>query len=205
LDGHACSGYAFAALRELSHAAAVGALLPGYLSAAYLWTQARIVEGHFPLDFDIVSLADCASVIQNYGVCPESFFPDTTDPSVAPESAANTAAAQFKTDGLASVSTFTPAVVNSVLSANPAQGLAVGIDVYDSFESVDASGMIPMPGPAESLLGGHVVLICGFDPVQGFWIVRNSQGASWGAGGYGYMPYAYASNWHEAWTMTAQS
>jgi C1A family cysteine protease len=54
-----------------------------------------------------------------------------------------------------------------------------------------------MPNKAtEKLLGGHGVLICGYDDDRSVWIVRNQ----WGDHGYCYMPYGYESIWTEAWT-----
>ena len=41
----------------------------------------------------------------------------------------------------------------------------VGIQIFPSFESaaVAATGMVPMPGAGERPLGGHAVLVCGYD------------------------------------------
>lgn len=68
-----------------------------------------------------------------------------------------------------------------------------GFTVYDSFESplVAKSGIVPMPGASESVLGGHAVLAVGYDDGQQRFIVRNSWGAWWGMQGYFTMPYAY--------------
>jgi C1A family cysteine protease len=66
-----------------------------------------------------------------------------------------------------------------------------GFSVYESFMSdmVAKSGLPPMPTKKESLLGGHAVVCCGYDP-RG-WICRNSWGVKWGASGYFIMPYVY--------------
>jgi C1A family cysteine protease len=74
--------------------------------------------------------------------------------------------------------------------------VVVGFSVYDSFETpeVARTGIMPMPGAAENLLGGHAVLVVGFDTEKGYWIVRNSWGTGWGEGGYFYMPFAYLEN-----------
>jgi C1A family cysteine protease len=74
----------------------------------------------------------------------------------------------------------------------------VGISVYASFESqsVAKTGIVPMPGPKDFLLGGHAVLVCGYNDnlINGMWIVRNSWGSSWGDKGYFYLPYNYLTN-----------
>jgi C1A family cysteine protease len=68
-----------------------------------------------------------------------------------------------------------------------------GFTVYDSFESpaVAKTGIVPMPGPGESVLGGHAVLCVGYDDSKQLFIVRNSWGSGWGQAGYFEIPYAY--------------
>jgi C1A family cysteine protease len=68
-----------------------------------------------------------------------------------------------------------------------------GFAVYESFEGarVRRTGRVPMPGPRETLLGGHAVLAVGYDDTAGVFLIRNSWGSSWGQHGYGAMPYAY--------------
>lgn len=68
-----------------------------------------------------------------------------------------------------------------------------GFTVYESFESqqVAKSGVVPMPGPAEQVKGGHCVLAVGYDDSQQRFIIRNSWGIGWGMQGYCTMPYAY--------------
>lgn len=69
----------------------------------------------------------------------------------------------------------------------------IGFSVYESFEgaAVAKTGMMPMPGHGERLLGGHAVLVVGYDDARQTFTVRNSWSASWGDHGYFYMPYAY--------------
>jgi C1A family cysteine protease len=69
----------------------------------------------------------------------------------------------------------------------------LGFSVYESFESraVAKSGVMPMPGPAETLLGGHAVVAVGYDNDERRFLVRNSWGPAWGRAGYFTMPYDY--------------
>jgi len=71
-----------------------------------------------------------------------------------------------------------------------------GFTIYDSFESpqVAQTGEVPIPGPAESVLGGHAVMAVGYDDGQQRFIVRNSWGTGWGKKGYFTMPYAYVTD-----------
>ena len=71
-----------------------------------------------------------------------------------------------------------------------------GFTVYDSFEGreVAATGVVPMPGDGESILGGHAVLAVGYDDETQRFLVRNSWGPGWGQGGYFTIPYSYLTN-----------
>lgn len=77
-----------------------------------------------------------------------------------------------------------------------AQGfpVAFGMMLYDSFmsESAARTGKIPMPNlQTESSLGGHAVMLVGYNDTIREFIVRNSWGTNWGDRGYFYLPYEY--------------
>lgn len=71
-----------------------------------------------------------------------------------------------------------------------------GITLYESFESPAATktGVIPMPSPSESVLGGHAILVVGFEAAKQQFICRNSWGEAWGDHGYFYLPFAYLTS-----------
>lgn len=75
--------------------------------------------------------------------------------------------------------------------------VVIGFMVYSSFESsiVKTTGMMPYPNTStESLLGGHAVLLVGYDHSTQRYIARNSWGSNWGDKGYFYMPYQVIQN-----------
>jgi C1A family cysteine protease len=81
-----------------------------------------------------------------------------------------------------------------------------GFTVYSSFESAEvaSTGIVPMPQPSESTIGGHAVVVVGYDDSTQFFLVRNSWGTTWGLGGYFWMPYAYlteSSLSSDFWTL----
>jgi len=68
----------------------------------------------------------------------------------------------------------------------------MGFNVYSSFMSnnVARTGIMPFPNTKrESLLGGHAVLLVGYDKSKKVFIARNSWGTGWGDKGYFYMPF----------------
>lgn len=71
--------------------------------------------------------------------------------------------------------------------------IVCGISLFKSFESpeVTSTGQVSLPQPDESLVGGHCILIVGYNDETNQWIFRNSWGTNWGDQGYGYLPYKY--------------
>ena len=70
--------------------------------------------------------------------------------------------------------------------------VVIGFHVYQSFMSntVARTGNMTYPNKKrEKLLGGHAVLLVGYDKTRKVFIVRNSWGESWGDKGYFYMPF----------------
>lgn len=75
--------------------------------------------------------------------------------------------------------------------------VVVGFNVYSSFESreVFRFGLMPYPNVSkEKLLGGHAVLLVGYDKTKQVYIARNSWGTYWGDKGYFYMPFKVIQN-----------
>jgi len=101
-----------------------------------------------------------------------------------------------------------PATLLTRIKTNLAAGLppVFGFTVYSSISQAGTTGRIPYPGQGESVLGGHAMLVVGYDDnltitntnngvtTTGALLVRNSWGASWGNHGYGAIPYDYVTH-----------
>jgi len=72
----------------------------------------------------------------------------------------------------------------------------IGFTVFSSFESatVAKTGIMPMPKAGEQNLGGHCVVVVGYDNSVKRFIVCNSWGTGWGMKGYFTMPYDFLIN-----------
>ena len=195
-----CTGFASAAFREILASIKEGTIIEGDLSPAYLYANARKAEGTFPNDSGATIADELAGLIAK-GVCPESYLPYYADPSEDPTPDCDTAAAAFRITAIQKVDFTDVTAIKAALAQK--QPVVIAFEVFESFESPDGNGLVPMPGANEGTLGGHGVLVVGYNE-QG-WIVRNSWGTGWGLSGYVIMPYGYEQEtWFEAYTASIQ-
>lgn len=73
--------------------------------------------------------------------------------------------------------------------------IAFGISVYEGLYNITKEDpILTIPDRSQPLLGGHALVLVGYDDrIQSF-IVRNSWGSEWGENGYFYIPYSYVMN-----------
>ncbi len=198
-----CTGFSLSSARE-AIAKERGNYVP--FSPAFIYYEERVIEHDTNMD-NGANIRDGLKVLRHQGVCPESDFPYVVGgfAQAPPASALHdartfTIAAYSRLPGLTGLKY---AIVNK-------QPVVLGIAVYQSFESnVGVDGKVPMPAPAEQLLGGHAILVTGYHddaaaPGGGWLHLNNSWGASAGDQGRYYLPYAYAANatyTFEMWTL----
>lgn len=77
--------------------------------------------------------------------------------------------------------------IQTVLAAGFTVNL--GIMVYNSFEQ--PGGIVPMPDWNDSALGGHAILLVGYNRQTSLYKFLNSWGRNWGDNGFGYLPFNY--------------
>lgn len=161
------------------------------VSALYLYYKERERMGTINEDSGAM-MTDGMEVLKANGDCLDATMPyDISKFKVKPSAAADTEAANLKIDG------FTLLNGLDQLKAQLAEGkpAVFGYVVYKSFMSpvVASTGKMPMPKPNEQVLGGHAVMIVGYDDAQKVLIIKNSWGSKWGDKGYFYMPYDYVT------------
>lgn len=131
--------------------------------------------------------------LNKYGWCDESLWPyDISKFTIQPPAQCFTQAAGRKIIQYLAVAQNLEQMKGCIASGDP---FLFGFTVYDSFESAETTrtGIVPMPQTSEQVLGGHDVLFIGYDDATQRFKFRNQWGA-WGDGGYGYMPYAFATH-----------
>jgi C1A family cysteine protease len=168
----------------------------GTPSRLFIYFFERRLEGS-PADQDTGAYGrDGFKVARRWGVPPESDWPySDANPGAfeqEPPAAIISEAAQHRlTENYRAV----PRSVDAFKAAlSQRQTVAFGFTVYESFmsDAVRQSGVVPIPGRDEKVLGGHEVLMVGYLADEpNYVLVRNSWGTGWGIDGYCLFPWAY--------------
>ena len=162
-------------------------------SRLFIYYNERLLEGTVKRDSG-AQLRDGIKTLIKQGVCPETEWPYIVK--------------KFKTKPCKKC--YKDALKNEViqyLAVTPVENqfkgclaagypFVFGFTVYSSFmtDQVAQTGIMPMPGVNDSVMGGHAVMAVGFDNVNKWYIIRNSWGEGWGEKGYFYMPFDYMHN-----------
>ncbi len=166
---------------------------PSMLSREFQYYMETFIEGDPGKDNGAQS-RDIGQVMTTYGLCLDSLDPYSDDPAKFAIPPTDAMKADAKTRLIQSY--YGVPDLNGIkqVLALKSQPVLIGITVYESFESdeVAKTGIVPMPDVhKEKVLGGHEVLVVGYDDDKKVAIVRNSWGAGWGMNGYFTLPYAY--------------
>ena len=162
-------------------------------SRLFTYYTTRDIEGTVNEDSGAM-LRDTIKSINKFGACPESIWPyDISKLTVKPTATCYDTASRHTAVSYYQVSQNLNQLKGCLAEGYP---FAFGMTVYDSFESDDVAnnGIVQLPLPNEQQIGGHAVLVVGYDDSQQRFIVRNSWGIDWGMAGYFTMPYAYMIN-----------
>jgi C1A family cysteine protease len=173
-------------------------------SRLFLYYCERGYEESIPTDSG-ASLEDGIKSLIKFGICPESDWPyiipkfNIKPPQICYINALKEQALQVENINSSSVQ----AMKNCLNQGFP---FVIGFLVFPSFESaiVAKTGMVPYPNANEKPLGGHAILVVGFDDSKACFYCRNSWGSNWGIKGYFFIPYNYFSNpkyASDAWTI----
>ena len=194
LSSSSCTGHG--TVRAIMFSRAKAGLPFVDFSRLFPYYNARLAEGD-PQQDGGAAIGDVVAASQKYGDCPYADLP--TDMKLITEPPTTGA--------------FADAVVHKTLTATRVLGssalslqyhfrhcmavlgvpVIIGISVYESFESdqVAKTGVVPMPGPNEVMVGGHCIVAVGYDDTTGLITAQNSWGVNWGQAGSFQIPYAY--------------
>lgn len=175
------------------------------ISRLFIYWNERTMEGNQYQDAG-AEIRDGILSVRNQGVCRETTWPYSQALLFqAPTQSAFVEASNHKiVNGFRLDNTNIESLKACLANGYP---ITFGFTVYDSFESqqVEHTGIVPMPNFSnERVLGGHAVLLVGYDDSAQMFLVRNSWGAWWGQAGYCWMPYSYLTDLdlsQDFWTL----
>lgn len=156
-----------------------------------IYYGARKIERSTSIDAGCM-IRDAIKVVVKEGVAPESLWPYTIRAFArAPSTAYQREATRHQALVYERVIQDRDIIRRVLATGYP---IIFGVSVFDSFDTpaTTRTGTIPYPADSESMLGGHAMLLSGYD--EHVVTVRNSWGASWGRKGYCTIPWEYILN-----------
>lgn len=185
---------------QMNHHTQANVSQPFCPSRLFIYYNERAKEGTIPND-DGAIIEDGVKSVATQGVCPESMWPyDISKFKIRPPVSTYTYAKDYRVTKFRKLNQDAKQLKTSLANGFP---IIFGMAVYQSMQSenVTKTGMVPMPVSGDRNLGGHAVLIVGYDDnmvyntgEKGVFIVRNSWGENWGDKGYFYLPQPYVLN-----------
>lgn len=174
-------------------------------SAMFIYWNTRNDQGTAHDDSGATLRGTFKSLVR-YGYCAERFWAYKDDNLLEqPTDDAYVKAAPYRlrTSAYMRVPQTLTALKTCLFERNP---VAFGAMLYESFDRARVSGVVPYPLKDEDAIGGHAMLVVGYDDERQAFLVRNSWGKRWGLDGYCWIPYSYILNndlTADLWTLKA--
>lgn len=138
-------------------------------------------------------IRDLMKALSEHGCSPMSAHP-STDPRAVPNAAsiARAAAIRIRNYQRVLVGAEAPSVMMTALESEKLP-IIVGIRLFDGVNDprTKFTGAIELPEHGERFIGGHAMLVDGYDWTREVFFGWNSWGGSWGASGRFTLPFAY--------------
>jgi C1A family cysteine protease len=162
-------------------------------SRLFIYYNERVIDGTVGQDSG-AQIKTSVESITKYGTCSEQLWPyDISKFADKPPEECYTQAENHKCVSAKRVKQTLNDMKQCLIDGYP---FVLGFIVYPNFESWETAltGKVSMPNLDDTPLGGHAVMVVGFNDKDKVFIVRNSWGEEWGDNGYFYMPYDYFTN-----------
>ena len=161
------------------------------ISRLYLYYQFRKLYDNVKLD-EGSTIRDCINILHNDGIIPEFLYPYIENKVFNNPSEFLEKYSRFcKCLGFENISR--KVIKQKLLLDYP---VLCGIKLFDNIYSDEAknTGIINYSEEYDKILGGHCIILVGFDDDKKYYRFINSWGTTWGDKGFGYLPYEYIKN-----------
>ena len=158
-------------------------------SHQFIYYNERLIEGDVDQDNGAM-VSTGAQVLAQYGFCDEVLWPYTsTDVYTKPSDDCYNEALNHKISTSYTLSGQAE-ILHCLASGFP---VVCGINVFEELESqqVAETGILLDPADASQSIGGHCVILSGFDSSKQQFLIRNSWGANWALNGYFWCSFNY--------------
>jgi len=171
------------------------------LSDLFIYYNSRALENNQDKDDGVYTLRSVMKSLKEFGAASEEIWPyDSAIVLTKPSEAAYQ-------DGLPRAITEYSRIMNlegaeqSLANQIPVE---IGMPVYSDFMKLDSENfLIKAPAVTDYILGGHAVMMVGYDRANQWFIIKNSFGTEWGMNGYAYLDYDYYRKYvWESWNFT---
>lgn len=168
------------------------------LSRLFVYSKSR--ELHQELNKDQGTyISTCFEVLSRFGICEETEWPyDISKVFITPSLISLREATGHKIHSYYHISEEGNDRIAAVLTALRSNHPVVfGTQITQAFEQY-TGGVLSVP--TGDVIGGHAMIIVGWDSKVNAFIVKNSWGSTWGQGGFWYMSPDYLT-WDNTWDL----
>ena len=161
------------------------------LSPLFVYYNAKVLEGKKEIYDPGVYVRDALKAVKLQGICAEKVWPyDLKTFSATPNLDSYRDASKRKIKNYYRCSTIDD-ILNALCNEMP---VVVGMRIYYNFQWLGWNGSTEILSPKnnEILIGGHSIVLVGYDKSTGMFTARNSFGPLWADKGYFYIPFDYA-------------
>ena len=195
---NSCTGFALTSFREYLETLDKYSLIKnryvteGYLSPLFVYNWERKMESTFDYD-EGATLRSGLKVLRKYGVAKEGSF-EYNDSNFYKLYESNE---ETRLNRVFKFMRVDKNLIKSCLSLG--FPIVCGVSLYTTFYKVGGDGVVQDPNRQTSLLGGHAMVIVGYD--ENYVELRNSWGENWGYSGYCFITWDYFyNNVFDLWT-----
>lgn len=182
-----CVAFAATALKEWQEQKEHKSVKQYDLSEQWLYWNCKAIDNFSNTEGTTIRTA--MKVLKNFGIPKESAWPytDNKENKGEPDSWAYMTA-KWKLISQYRRITNVLQLKESLASNGP---VVAGVMVFPEFYSVGDDGIVSDPQYDSQVLGGHAILVCGYDDNKELFEFKNSWSSSWGDNGFGYLSYNF--------------